>query len=347
MNEAGKPGDSVTVALPGRTLAELITSYQTHKVSSFHKLRYHNRKWQAALLTRISGLYGHFQLKDIRYVTAKEWHMDWLGPENKIAIAHAMVGALRTLAGFGLTLLEDEECERLSLVLRKLKLPQYEPRTSVMTAEQAIAIRGYARGQMRYSIALAQALQFELILRQKDILGEFIPVSEPGVSDVVVTKKRSGKTIAEKWMRGLRWEEIDQNMILRHVTSKKSKVLEIDLKMAPMVIEELGTMDRSLFPASGPIIISESTGLPYHADDFRRKWRLIADMAGVPEDVQNRDSRAGGISEARDAGADIENVREAATHADVSQTRDYDRNKQKKISDVQAKRLEYRTKKVG
>jgi hypothetical protein len=33
-------------------------------------------------------------------------------------------------------------------------------------------------------------------------------------------------------------------------------------------------------------------------------------------------------------GADIENVREAATHADIAQTRDYDRNAQKKIADV-------------
>ena len=54
-------------------------------------------------------MYGHFPLKDIRYVTAKEWHMDWLGPENKVAIAHALISTLRTLVGFGLTLLEDVE----------------------------------------------------------------------------------------------------------------------------------------------------------------------------------------------------------------------------------------------
>lgn len=271
-----------------RTLAELINAYTTHKVSTFHKLRYHNRKWQLSFMARISKKYGHFQLKDIRFVTIKEWHMDWLGPENKVSIAHSLISSLRTLCGFGLSILEDEECERLCLVLNKGKFPQCEPRTEYLTSDQAVAIRNMARGQFRYSIALAQALQFELILRQKDVIGEYVPHAEPGVSDVVTDK--------EKWLRGLRWEEIDHNMILRHVTSKKGKMLEIDLKMAPMVIEEFGTDDRPVLPACGPIVISETTGLPYHADDFRRKWRLIADMAGIPKIVRNQDSRAGGIT---------------------------------------------------
>lgn len=331
-----------------RTIKDLIESYQTHKVSSFHKLRYHNRKWQATMLARIGRLYGHFLLKDIRYVTAKEWHMDWLGSENKVAIAHALIGTLRTLAGFGLTLLEDEECERLCLVLNKLKVPQCEPRTSVITAEHAIAIRRVAKDQFRYSIALAQSLQFELILRQKDVIGEYVPHTEKGISDIVTSK--------EKWIRGLRWEEIDENLMLHHVTSKKQKILVVDLKMAIMVLEELDlrwwetlvvedpntkvvTVHRELLPASGPLIVSETTGMPYHADDFRRKWRLLADMAGVPKTVRNQDSRAGGISEARDAGAEIEHVREAATHSDIAQTRKYDRNVANKIANVQSVRM--------
>ena len=338
-----------------RTLSDLIASYQTHKVSSFHNLRYHNRQWQASLLARIGRCYGHFLLSDIRFVTVKEWHMDWLGEQNKVAMAHALVSTLRTLSGFGLTLLEDKECERLSVVLSKLKVPQCKPRTAVITADQAIAVRKFARDQFRYSIALAQALQFELILRQKDVIGEYVPHSQPGISDVVTDK--------EKWIRGLRWEEIDENLMLNHVTSKKQKILVVDLKMAIMVLEELDprwwetlvvenpetkvvTVHRGLLPASGPLVISESTGLPYHADDFRRKWRLLADMAGVPKNVQNRDSRAGGISEARDAGADIEHVREAATHADIKQTRDYDRNVQNKINDVQSKRMGLRPKRA-
>jgi hypothetical protein len=46
----------------------------------------------------------------------------------------------------------------------------------------------------------------------------------------------------EKWVRGIRFEEIDQNLILKHVTSKRDKLLTIDLKQCPMVMTELGLM---------------------------------------------------------------------------------------------------------
>ena len=136
-------------------------------------------------------------------------------------------------------------------------------------------------------------------------------------------------------------------MILRHVTSKRGKMLEIDLKLAPMVIEEFGTEDRSVLPAFGPLVISESTGLPYHADDFRRKWRLIADMAGVPKTVRNQDSRAGGITEATQAGAELEHVKHAATHADISQTQRYSRAGTEKVATVQVKRVSHRFRTSG
>jgi hypothetical protein len=87
-------------------------------------------------------------------------------------------------------------------------------------------------GPYRHSMALAQAFQFDGTMRQKDIIGEWVPLDEPGpLSDVI-----SGN---EKWVRGIRFEEIDQNLILRHVTSKRDKLLTIDLKQCPMVMKEL------------------------------------------------------------------------------------------------------------
>ena len=343
MNNAGTSASNCAETVPSRTLGELIKAYTTHKVSTFHKLRYHNRKWQTSFLKRVDRLYGHFKLNEIRFVTIKEWHMDWLGPENKVATAHSLISSLRTLCGFGLSIMEDEECERLCLVLNKGKFPQCEPRTEFMTADQCIAIRKAANERCRFSIALAQALQFELILRQRDIVGEWVPVSEPGVSGCVISNLRGAKTPL-KWLRGVCWEEIDENMILRHVTSKKGKMLEIDLKLSPMVIEELGTEIRSQLPASGPIILSETTGYPYHTEDFRKKWRAIANAAGMPKTLRNQDSRAGGITEATRAGADLEHVRHAATHADISQTQRYSRGASEKVAKVQAKRLEHRNK---
>jgi hypothetical protein len=90
-----------------------------------------------------------------------------------------------------------------------------QPRNEVLSAEQADAIRAHAHEIGWHSIALAQAFQFELLLRQKDVIGEWVPMSEPGVA--LETWK------GQKWLRGLIWSEIDDNLVLRHVTSKRHR----------------------------------------------------------------------------------------------------------------------------
>ena len=316
------------------TVRSLIINYQTDKDSTYAKLRYRTKEHYQSLLRRMDTDCGTERLADIKARHILRFHEGWTGDGIKIAMGHSMVGMLRTLVGFGATILEDTECERLSGVLHKMRFAMPKPRTVHLTAEQAEAICTIARARNRPSIALAQAFQFEVMLRQKDVIGEWVPQSEPGLSDVV-----SGN---EKWLRGLRWSEIDGNLILRHTTSKRLKDIEVDLKNAPLVMAEFAKMgDR---PTSGPVIVNETTGSPYSSETFRRDWRTIADLCGVPKTVRNMDSRAGAISEATDAGADIESVRHAATHSNSSTTMRYSRNPAAKTATVQLKRAAHRTK---
>jgi hypothetical protein len=174
------------------------------------------------------------------------------------------------------------------------------------------------------------------MLRQKDVIGEWVPKNEPGLSDIV-------NDAGEKWLRGLRWHEINGDLILRHTTSKRNKDIEVNLRMAPMVMEEFARIGD--LPSSGPVIRSEVTGRPYKTVHFRTEWRTIATAAGIPAAVKNMDTRAGAISEATDAGAELEHVRHAATHGDISMTQRYSRGGTEKIAQVQKARIEYRNKK--
>jgi integrase len=201
---------------------------------------------------------------------------------------------------------------------------------------------------------MAQAFQFECTMRQKDIIGEWVPINEPGISDVIYRGR--------KWLRGLRWEEIDENLVLRHVTSKKDKEAEVDLKLAPMVLEELQeycggqpvvttdpvtkkvTARRDLLPAAGPVILCEIHAFPWYETEFRRKWRKVANECGIPKNVLNMDSRSGAISEAIAAGVPLEFVRHAATHSDIAQTQQYDRIQAKATRRVMEARIESRKK---
>jgi hypothetical protein len=142
----------------------------------------------------------------------------------------------------------------------------------------------------RPSIALAQAFQFDLKLRQKDVIGEWVPYGDRGDSNIVKD--------SEKWVRGLLWQEIDDKLILRKETT--FGLVVFDLHLAPMVMEELTSQynfspkafgERLFMPKTGPVIVSEYGSLPWKAIEFRRWWRKVADAAGVPHEVKNSDSR--------------------------------------------------------
>jgi hypothetical protein len=331
MNDAGTSGSICSETVP-LTLAGLIAEYRTHRASGYHKLRHQVRLNCNRLLFRLEEQHGPETLSSIRASTVQIWYDGW-SAGGKLSMGHAFVAQLRTLFSFGLLMIEDRECERLSVVMSKLKFAQTQSRTSFLTADHAVAIRETARNHFGWhSIALAQALQFELLLRQKDVIGEWVPETEPGESSI--------RLDGLKWLRGLRWSEIDDNWILRHVTSKRQKLIEVDLKSAPMVLEEL--QHHPYRPADGAIVVSDTTGWPWTTSEFRRKWRIVADQAGIPKDVRNQDSRAGGITEATEAGAELEHVKHAATHSDIAQTQRYSRNASAKIANVQAKRLEFR-----
>jgi hypothetical protein len=204
---------------------------------------------------------------------------------GKITMAHSLATMMRGLINYGATVLEDSECERLSVVLHNFRFEVPKPSNVVrISPEQVVAIRTEARKSGAYSIALAQAIQYELGLRQRDVIGEWIPEDEPGDSDI-----RDGKGM--KWVRGIRWDEV-KDLVLRHPTSRSGATVTRSLSKSktPMVMEELEQLGWKV-PLAGPIIVSEATGLPYVAWEFRRMWRLLARRAGIPNNVKNMDSR--------------------------------------------------------
>jgi hypothetical protein len=300
------------------TLGCLIFAYQNDPLSRFHKLRYAIRQNHAALLRRVDDRHGGTALADISGRTLTQGHADWQG-DGKVAMAHAFISQLRTLFGFGFALLSCGECRRLSGTLGEaaMRFPMAPAREVRLTADQANAVRHWAHEIGWHSIALAQAFQFELMLRQKDCVGEWVPESEPGESII--------RWRGQKWLRGMWWHEIDENMIYRHVTSKRLKPVAVDLKLAPMVMDEWRYIEPGQIHPRDPVICCEATGMPYSAAEFRRKWRIVADYAGIPKNVRNMDSRSGAISESFEAGIPGEHIQKMATHSNIGTTERYNR----------------------
>jgi hypothetical protein len=263
-------------ALAG-TVASLIANYKVHKDSGYLKTKYRTRINYDSLLRRIEEDRGHEKLADLTPADIQRFYKEWL-PRGE-AIAGSLVRMLRMLLGFGATVLGDPDCGRLSVpfVLRKMQFKALKRRSERLTEQQANQIRAKAHEMGMPSIALAQALQFELGLGQKDVIGEWVPLSEPGSSDVIDQEH------GLKWLRGIRRQEIDPNSILRHRERGT-----INLRKTRMVMEELEMLPPSASPA---LIVCERTALPWRAHNFRLKWREIADACGIPPTVFNMDSR--------------------------------------------------------
>ena len=316
------------------TLEKLIKRYQKHPLSRWHALRYSTRTNHINLLKQIVRLYGRTKLKKIKGRTLIKWHAQWLDG-HKFSAARAFIKKIRVVFGFGLTILENKQCRRIRQIMSALRFPGSPKRKHRVTAEQAVAIRRGAWKRGRGSVALAQAFQFDVMLRQKDVIGEHLPQELPeGGAGIAIGE--------EKWVRGLLWSEIDDKLILRHQTSKTNKPVVVDLKLAPMVLEDMRRMGvvskrgriRIVRRIEGPIITDERTGLPYPAYEYRRTWRSIAKDEGIPDDVFNMDSRAGGITEAFDSGANPDFIRDAATHSELATTQGYNRGNELARSSV-------------
>jgi hypothetical protein len=124
-------------------------------------------------------------------------------------------------------------------------------------------------------------------LRQKDIIGEWVPAADPSESDIF------HKNL--KWIRGIRWERIDESFVLHHVTSWEEKLITVPLSRHPIVAAQIARTARR---KSGPVIVSEATDLPWRAAEFRRQWRIIARKLGIPDQIKITDAERGdGVEE--------------------------------------------------
>jgi hypothetical protein len=285
------PLDSAGTAFNG-TVGSLIDCYLTDEGSPFHALRHGTRQNYKGLLRRLKESCGSLVVADLESSEIQKIHEGWAAG-NKGAIAHSLITMLRSLSVFGATALGDDRCRGLSFILHRMKFKQPKSRNEQITAEQARLIVEKANKVRLHSLALAQAFQFDCKLKQRDAIGEWVPLSEPGQSDVTHDDM--------KWHRGIRWEEIDNNFTLTHVTSKKQQEVVLDLRLAPMVMDELrytasvpagASLTRDMLPISGPVIVSEITDQPWTANEFRRQWRKIARACGISDNVYNMDTSA-------------------------------------------------------
>lgn len=265
------------------TLKRLAHAYQTDSRSPYAGLRFKTRESYDAHINRIIKDFGNERVSDLKSADILRFYNTWTKDSTmKFVISHARITMLRGLVHFGMKALALPECETLAMILHNTRFPMPKPRKVVLSKDEALAIIAKAHALDLHTVALAQAFQLDCGFSQKDCIGEWVPVSESGVSDVIDEKRNM------KWMRGLRWEEIDENLVLRHKLSINDEVAELSLKEAPNVLAELERIGK--LPKRGPMIINNLTEKPWVEWEFRQKWRLVARKCNIPDTVRNSDT---------------------------------------------------------
>lgn len=319
------------------TIRGLVRRYQADEASPYKQLKHNTARTYGELMDKIERAFGARALSALCITDFRRWYDVAKKPKKnggpeRVAKAYNIMRMLRRLFSYGV-MAELAECERLNKVIAQARFKQPARNRNKLTLEHVRAFIAKAMEAGRPSLALATAIQFETAMRQRDVIGEWLPVPNGEKPNGIVLNNR-------RWANGLTWSDLANDLVISKETTKTGAMVAADLKDYPLVLDLLGRWTGNRV---GPLIIDEMEGRPYAEHAFAREWRTVARAAGIPDYIKNMQARAGAITEAEDAGAELDEIRGAVGHTDAKTTARYSRGAAGKAKAVASKRVAHRT----
>lgn len=312
------------------TVAGLCDLYERHPSSPFREVRQNTARTYLGSLKIVRSTVGARRVRNVTVPDVRRWFGEWRKPardgeDERLKRAKDAVDMVRSIMRFGASL-RLKECAILADELAKVRFEKPGAREQEMTYLQAAAFvrtalelgaRGAVPGWRGRYMAIGVAAQWELALRQKDIIGEWL---------------------GDEWRGPFTWESIP-GWRLRLKTSKTRAAAVFTLSNYPLLFPLLDAVPHA--ERTGAIVKGEH-GLPVRERSYRKWFRQIARAAGIPDEVWSMDSRAGAATEADEAGADLATISDMLTHAEPRTTVRYLRRREKRIADAAEARVKKR-----
>lgn len=321
--------------------------YRGHPHSPYHDVKKKNtQRYYDAYLDLIEATVGSRLIRKVDLFTVQHWYKGWRKPadpdgEERIDRAHDAVSMVRTVVNFcaRLKFPGRKDCKELASDLKGVKFEKGGAREEEMTLAYARAFirAAYDLTQIHKvptyrarSLAIGVAAQFDMMLRQKDIIGEWSAKADNYRFPKGASLLDNG---AEIWGGFFTWENIPAwRWRMKTSKSKYRSAADFDLTKYTLLLPLLEAVPHA--ERTGAIVTGEK-GLPARENTYRYDFRKIARAAGIPDAVWNMDSRAGGATEADESGARLEDISGALTHTETKMTVRYlRRGSSQKIANV-------------
>ncbi len=193
------------------TFGSLIERYLCDRESSYARLKPSSRHPYDIYASKLKAHIGerridHYDGRDVR-----KWFKVWAGgvedlrdPAARIPAARMGLTVLKSAVSFGV-ICRLPGCQAFNAILAELEFPTNRRRPYAPKAADIEAARRAAHAAGAPSRALAYALQFETTLRQWDVIGQWVPLSDPTPSAIIA--------YGEKWI-GPTWADTVAKVLL-------------------------------------------------------------------------------------------------------------------------------------
>jgi hypothetical protein len=310
------------------TIGSLAQLYKSDPESGFQYIKANSQANYSEWLTIVEKTIGHLR---ISFVPAKYFRTcfeGWVkpakegGPERERR-AYGCIQMVRVLLDYGIQA-DLPACRKLRDAMEKIRFPTRAPRDETMLYAQAKAVVEMCLRENNKSMALAQAIQWDTMMRQRDVIGQWR--FEPEDHQLKPGEIRKGKLV---WS-GLTIDKIVPGGLLEVRTSKKGQPVLHLIDECKLVMHVIPFIDRSV--PNAPVAVT-SQGQPWGDHRaFGKAWRRYADKAGLPKTVWNMDARASGVTEASAGGAKDDDIASNVGHASKLTTRRIYKRKAPQIS---------------
>lgn len=292
------------------TVESLVDCYVSDEDSAYALVQENTAEGYRSWLKMIRQTVGKRLVARLVAKDFRRWYREWKKLTSRrgddgTRTAYGGIQAVRMLLNYGIES-GIKCCRTLRQDMDKIRFARSSPREETLSYAETKAVVVEALGRGLKNFALSQALQYECVLRQIDVIGKWtkvLPDHVPAPGEIVLRQK--------VW-RGLTMEQISLDTSLRIRTSKTGQPVIHKTSACELVILALGAFGSDEW--TGPVA-RRPDGTPFpDRQSYGKVFREIADAVGISPQTQNRDSRASGISEQQEAGVPDDDIQRQSGH---------------------------------